>query len=318
MKPSLVLTAWTWVVFVLTVFLWLFSLRLIKNHAKNNKISIKVIMLSLFGYAWIGFGVDFILRFLALVYDPKLFQATLFPLWLLKHSVLTKTWLCLLLFWGSFCMGYALVVNFMPRGVPNVLQRLDLFGSFQRIKIQVLDAIFIIALIAIIGSNSSIVSIPRILLTPIGYISSFYILPITVAWILHFRGYPIKSRRFIYMFSGLLLYYLSPYKEHILTLLFGVLLPAIAFSKRISRKEIAISIGVIILFSFPITASYRGIKWGETQYVREKPIWVTISDRFHGFDAMTLTVHSVPNIFPFSGHNVDGLVKSQTPLMRPL
>lgn len=272
--------------------------------------------LSLFGFAWLGFGVHFILRFLALAYDPFLFQASPFPISLLPDEVLSRTWFYAAIYWVFFCLGFLFVLYRLPKRMPRILLRLNLFGSIENIK--VLDLLLIINILSVILTNIPEINVPAGLLTPLGYLGFLYVIPATVGWFLHFRDKRIGLRRFIYMFPGIVLYFLSPYREHIITLALCIIIPAMTFKRQISFKKIVLVLIILLLISTIITTNYRAYLWEQInfdkttfsnswEYWNEKPDqfpWVLLINRFHSFDSMALTVYAVPDIFPYSERNI--------------
>jgi hypothetical protein len=279
----------------------------------------RLVFLSLFGFAWISFGFNFILRFLALAYDPILFQATIFPVDLLPDNVLSKTWFYMTIYWVVFCFGFLSIMYILPKPkrVPKVLLRLDLLGSIDKVKL--LDLLAIITTLAIIINNlPGIFSVPTGLITPLGYLGSLYVIPATIAWFLYFQSQHIRLRRFIYMFPGFLLYLLSPYREHLITLVMCIIIPAIVIKQKISGRKVIFGIIIFLIGITILTSNYRRYIWEESgyaetsfrnswEYWNENPgqvPWVTLMNRFHGFDSMALTVDTVPAFFPYSERNV--------------
>ena len=313
---NLQLSMTTWVVFSATVFLWGLSFLLLKKVVWRDEVSLKIVFISLFGYAWAAFFVDFILRFLVLVYNPELFRRTNFPLWLLPERALSRTWLHLLIFWGVFCCGFLIVYSWLPKRGPKILFRLDLLGYFHRDKIKVLDAIMAMTLIAAIWVNSPEIPTPRIILTPLGRFSALYVIPLVIAWGLYYNGQPIKSRRFIYILPGIITYILSPYREHLLVLLLCWLIPAVVVGGKISTKKILVVLITFFIVGTILNSAYREIKWGPNVKNEERQTWVLLSNRFHGFDSMSLTVYAVPHIFPYSERPIiRGLIYQVIPRM---
>ena len=105
---KLQLTTTAWFLFGATVLLWGFSVLWAGSRHERSALKWRAIPLSIFGFAWAGFGVDFILRFLVLGYDPVLFRATQYPLWLLPAGELSRTWFYLGVYWLAFCVAAAI------------------------------------------------------------------------------------------------------------------------------------------------------------------------------------------------------------------
>jgi hypothetical protein len=304
-----------WLLFAGTVLLWGASVLLAVDRSSGARLTWRSIPLSIFGSVWLGFGIQFICRFLILAYDPILFRATRYPPWLLTSEVLSRTWLALGIFWGVFCLGYAWASNRMWKAPKNSSLQLEQFVSLKYIRIYY--AISIISLIVIILSNMT--EIPRALVTPLGRFSSLYLIPLTIAWILYFQGQPIGMRRFVFMIPGVMLYILSPYRQYLIMLTLAIALPAIKLKRNLSIYKVAMS-AIILLVLFSATNSiYRPIKWGKTNIHDQGNIedqwetwkddpatspWVKLVKRFHAFDSTAITVNSIPSFFPFSQRNV--------------
>jgi hypothetical protein len=295
--------------------MWGASVLLAGDRSARRKLTWRIIPLSIFGFVWAGFGVQFLLRFLALAYDPELFRATSYPPWLLPAEVLSRSWLALGIFWGVFCTGYASVVILMPKTARITFIQLEQLVSLR--KVRVLDAMCLIALFAILICNMKMV--PRALVTPLGLVGSLFIVSLTIAWFLYFQGQPIGIRRFVYMVPGILNYILSPYRDHLLVLVVAVMLPALQIRRKLSIYKVLIGIFAFLVISTAINDIYRPIRWGgksrqsqervEDQWEawKEDPStspWVRLINRFHAFDSTAITVNAVPSFFPFSKRNV--------------
>jgi hypothetical protein len=302
----------TYVYFALSVFLWGLSIVILWKRRMGLRLRWKMIFLSLFGFAWIGFGVDCIIRFLALAYDAELFRATQFPLWFLPNEFISRTWIYLVLYWVAFCGGYFLILSIFHKRTPRVLKKIDLFGSMEKIKL--LDLLTVISTLAVLVSNFPGEHVPQSLVTPVGLLGSLYVIPSCAGWYLYFCGKKIGLRRFIYMFPGVLIFFLSPYREHILSLVLTMVIPALLIKKDISLKKTFGYLIALLLVVTVVNSAYRNFLWegGEVrrdslEMWEEKPDqapWVRLINRFHGFDSMALTVFTVPSIFPYSKRNV--------------
>jgi hypothetical protein len=218
---------------------------------------------------------------------------------MLDAKVLFLTWFYLIVFWVVFCIAFLFVIGFVPKGVPKVLSRLEGLASFEYIPVAVMDAIFVISLLAIIWVYSGLISVPRTLVTPVGHIGNLHVLPVTAAWILYFRSRPIGPRRFVFLIPGILLYLLSPYKEHVMQLFLCVAVAYITFAKHMSQKRLLMFLGTVLALSFIITPNYRILRWG-VDTGRKQSLFVSMMVRYHGFDSMCLTVFAIPSIVPFS------------------
>lgn len=303
---TLQVSATAWLIYSVTLIVWAATGLLFSKRLRSGRFDLRWSFTTLFGYAWLAFFVVYILRFLLITYDPELFRRSGFPLWLLPEQVITESWFCLLLFWCLFCMGFALIFFRLQRRAPRVLFRLDALGHFHPDRIKFLDAMSAITLITAIWVNYPGFPLPRALLTPLGRLSALYAIPLTIAWCLHFSGEPIRWRRFLYMLPGIVTYVLNPYREHLLVLLFCWLVPALLVGGKLGTKGILISLGVILFLGTIVTSAYREIKWQDPASADERPTWVILSNRFHGFDSMALTVYAVPHLFAYSERSIIG------------
>jgi hypothetical protein len=306
----------TILVFVILVSLWAVSLLLLKNYPVESGLSWKAVPLSFFGVAWLGFGITFILRFLFLVWDPVYFQTTNFPIWQLTPEVISRTFFFLTLFWIFFCLAFSFLVFWAPQMPPGLLLEMDHLASLD--KVPLLDAVAIISVFLSIITNRGLV--PAALLTPLGRLASLCAIPLTVAWILYVRGYPIGLRRFIYLVPLAINYLLSPFRASLLAMVLCIMIPFFQFRKRVSFYKILTGSLIFLLASTVLTNAYRAYKWGGPGRKLEqeslavqwetwksdpgKSPWVRVAKRFHCFDSMGLTVYSVPVIFPYSNRNV--------------
>ena len=300
------LSIFTWLAFLLAAALWAYSSRLFYKRESGH--FVKSMFLSFFGYAWMSFGILFILRFIFLLFDAELFRATIFPLWILQDYVLSITWLNLVLYWFVFCWIYLAITNWHALKPPLMLQRIGALDSIGKIK--VMDAIFFISLVSSFIVNYPNTIVPKGLLTPIGRLGNLFVIPLTASWIMYFQKKPIGIRRLFYFLPVMIVYYLNPYREHIVLAVLCVLLPALEFGSKISFKRLLVSFLILLVVSTAVTSIYRGLKANrvDISIVQESQIHkdniLSIPKRFHGFDSMALTVYSVPYIFPYANRNI--------------
>lgn len=308
----------TWILFALTVALWAASAWLAGERSERSLLGWRIIPLSVFGFAWLSFGADYIARFLFLAYDPELFRVTLYTPGLLPAEVLSQTWLALGLFWLTLCLGYAAMLIWLKPVTPAWLTPLLQFNRLASPEaIGLLDKIFIISVILTPLSVSPWV--PQGLVTPIGLIIYLYAIPLIISWQLYFQGQPIGLRRFIYMLPGIILYYLSPYRLHLVLPLACIMLPAILFKPRLAFYKVVLGIIIFLILSTAVNDTYRKVIWNtRDKYVREslskdwetwqenpdESPWIRLVKRFHGFDSTAITINAVPSFFPYSNHDV--------------
>jgi hypothetical protein len=310
------ITGWVAIILGLFIILWAASLWLAKDPRSQPRLNWESVLLSLFGVVWIGFGADFILRFLLLAYDPDYFQITNFPLTMLPPEVLSEIFTYLALFWIFFCLGFLCLAVWMTRKPPRILAVMEQLVSLRMTPL--LDVVAIVTTFLTIIPYFG--TVPNALLVPLGRTASLCAVPALIAWILYFRGEQIGARRFIYLIPLALTYLLSPYRTHLITLILCILIPALQFRKKLSFSKVLIGFVIFFIVSTYLNNLYRAYLWGESardsvhQTFSEdwetwkrnpgKSPWVLAANRFHGFDSMALTVYAVPEIIPYSDRNI--------------
>ncbi len=315
-EPALQATALTWLFFALTILAWAYSYRLTGTREERSMLGWRTVPLSIFGCAWIAFAVTYLLRFLALAYDPELFRATQYPLWFMPGDRLTGIWLHIFVFWVLFCLGYIIASRMLATRNLRFFERLNLFESTK--SLPVLDLFSVISLLLIILIYRFGDFVPRVILTPLGHLSQLCVLPPAIAWYWYFSGRPVGMKRYLYLVPIIVLYFLSPYREHIFKLIACIFLPFIATRDKIRlHRVLAFGIAALLLLTM-LNQAYRSFLWeGETIEASAKLVsvkdwvddpqktpWVQASNRFHGFDSTALSIYFVPELTPFDDRNV--------------
>jgi hypothetical protein len=202
-------------------------------------------------------------------------------------------------------------VVWLPKTAPKQFTLIEKFISLQNLIL--FDIIAILCSVLIIAVNIFI--IPKAILTPMGRIAILYLLPLSAAWVLYFRGDPIGARRFVYFIPGIISYILNPYREVLVVNFCCILLPALQLRRITSWYKLALWMLLFLLVSTQITQIYRDYLWMNTKYYYQEKLaaqwenwqqtpanapWVKLENRFHGFDSMALTTFFVPNFMPYS------------------
>ena len=225
------LTASVWLAFAATVGLWLLSLLLTRDGASRRGWTWTNIPLSFFGLAWSAFGITFVCRFLFLAYDPEFFQVTQFPLWRIPAATLTWSWIALMLYWLTFAAGYLLMIWLScPR--PLSLGKLDLMDNPGNLA--TLDVLVFCSSLLVILSGLEL--IPRAINTPLAILGGFYAIAATTLWFRYFQGQPLSLRTFLYLIPGLLIYFFSPFRALIFSVILCILVPALKTRRWVSLK----------------------------------------------------------------------------------
>lgn len=302
----------TWIYYIVTVTIWGLSILLIKDRFSQRNIYWTTIPLSLFGLAWLFFGIIFISRFLILVYDPVLFQVTRLPIWQIPVEVFNWEWIFLASYWLAFCLGFFIVVRWMAPKAPKTMEKLEQLVSLENVP--VLDVMAFTASLVLLLTKPGL--LPEALVTPFGHLGRFFVIPLLAAWFMHFRGMPIGARRFIYIVPGVILYLIYPYRTHLAIIAICILLPALQSRRWVSFKKIFLVTLILLVTSTAVTDFYRakiGLvseragtieeRWDSWQENPKQAPWVRLVRRFSGFDTFAVTIYYVPSYFPYS--NID-------------
>lgn len=302
----------TWLIVAGLTACWMISVRRVPGWARDGWPSL---FKSLYGFVWVGFGMDILLRFLMLSYNavewgngtPRLVAQT---------TVTVNTTLAYCgLYWLLVSVAYAFMVRRRGAGPLTLAPTLTVdFAYAAAIPVALLaSAVFYLAE----GQNS----LPLVVITPLTLLANLYMVPAVIVWWDHFRQPGPKWRiggiHLIVLLPALVRGWCSPYRENLMPIFLVPLIAAIFAGKRLAlRKAVPAGlIGLLVLSS--LVSSYRRIKW---ENVRPQEVargfregglsgWLSgASDeplrRFHAFDSMLLTVDLVPALQPYSGRNV--------------
>lgn len=308
------LTTSAWLAYAAAVGLWAASVLLTKDPAGPYPWTWRDIPLSFFGLAWITFGLTFILRYLAVAYDPQLFRATQFPLWMMPGQTFSLVWIVLMLYWGSFVSGYLVMTRLAPYR-PGLLGTLDLLAEPENLFILDLLVICCACLVVLSGQGF----LPRAISTPLSILGGFYVIAAAALWFGYFRGRPVGLRRFFYLLPGILVYFFSPYRTLIFSVILCILLPVLKNQRWRSLTTFLLAMLALLIVT-TVVNDYRRTKqeaevsyrrdttlseelWGSREH-RKEASWVRLVNRFHGFDSMALTIHFVPSFSPHSQLNI--------------
>jgi hypothetical protein len=271
---------------------------------------------SLFGLAWLGFGLNILLRFLILSWDSVLFGNGTFRLADLPIAVINKSLILLWLYWIIFSGAFFLVSR---EKLPNPIAHLGTLTPDFAFRVAPFTTVATCACIYL--SNRG--GVPTALVTPLALIGAMWVIPAALIWWqFFFQNRPSSGffRAGIYLTivlaPGLLQVWLSPYRENLLTV-FLVPFSASLFANRRPRLSIVILVCVVILtISTIFIKSYRQILWmgdarGDLAFQvsdwKENPLAAPLAEplrRFHALDSFLLTLDLVPATFPHSGEEI--------------
>jgi hypothetical protein len=302
----------TWLIVAGMAACWVISVRLVPGWAREGWPSL---LKSVYGFVWLDFGLDILLRFLMLSYNavewgngtPRLVAQT--------TETVNRTLAYCGLFWMLVTLAYAFAVR-RKRAGPLSLSRVFTLDFAYTAAIPV--ALLASAIFYLIEGQSRL---PLTLITPLALLANLYMVPAVIVWWDHFRQPGPKRRigsiHWIVLLPALVRGWCSPYRENLTPILLIPLIAAMFAGKRLVLRK-AVPVGLVCLFVLSsVVSSYRRIKW---ENVRPEEVayefgraslvdwvsgtWDEPMHRFHGFDSMLLTVALVPALEPHSGRNV--------------
>jgi hypothetical protein len=307
-------TAYGFLAFSCATGLWGLSVFLTKDPSNSQGWTWRTIPLSFIGLVWIMFGFTFILRIFALVYDPEFFRTTQFPIWKIPAATLTWTWIVITLYWLTFIIGYVVMTRLSPPR-PGLLGNLDQLALPENLPI--LDLLVLSSSCLVILSGRQF--IPLALRTPLGILGGFYVIAATTVWYGYFKGQPLSLRNFLYLIPGFLIYLFSPFRALIFAALLCIIVPALKTRRWMSFTSFLLAMLALLLLTTIINDYRRARMKAEvhnlqdptltdetlgSKELKQKPSWVRLVNRFHGFDSVALTIHFVPSVFPHSRINI--------------
>jgi hypothetical protein len=301
----------TWLILVGTTAGWMISVRLVPGWAREGWPSV---LKSLYGFVWLGFGLDILMRFLMLSYNavewgnytPRLVAQTV-------DTVNTTLAYCGL-FWMLVALAYAFAVRRRGAGPLGMAQMFTLdFAYAAAVPVALLaSAVFYLTE----GRH-----LPLVLITPLSLLALLYLVPAAIIWWDHFRQpgskWRIGSIHCIVLLPALVHGWCSPYRETLAPIMLIPLIAALFAGRRPALRNVVL-VGLVCFFVLTsVVGSYRRIKWFNVrpeEVAREfgqssivdwvSGTWDEPMRRFHGFDSILLTVALVPALEPHSGRNV--------------
>ena len=266
---------------------------------------------TLFGWVWLGFGLDIVLRFVTLSCDSFDFGNQTLRLALLPAATVNFSLLLAGLDWVCFLVAYSALRR---TALPNPLFPLTDAGTRSTQKSMIV--IFVSTAGCVYLSTSG--KLPASLITVFALIGSMWVFPAGALWYNTF----FKRRwriRFVHVLSvapatiGLIF---NPYREGLVVVVILIFVAALfaGCRPRLSRVVLA-GLGLIVVSTFAIQ-SYRKFYWlgedvetvlstssGWSLNSLDAP-WIEPLRRFHGFDSLLLTVSQIPDVMPYSGENI--------------
>jgi len=301
----------TWLIATGMIAVWIISVRFVPGWASEGWPSA---LQSLYGFVWLGFGLNIVLRFLMLAYNAVEWGNGTPRLIALDAEIVNKTLLYCGLFWLLVAVAYHFAVRRRGAGPLGLSQVFTLdFAYTAAIPTALLaSAIFYL-------TEGHYLPLP--LITPLGLLSALYVVPAMIVWWHHFSlpgpKWRIGSIHLIVLLPALVKGYCSPYRENLAPIVLIPLIASLFAGKRPSLRKLIPSVLVCLFLLSAVVSSYRRIKW---ENVRPEEVayefkqagfiewvsgtWAEPMHRFHGFDSMLMTVALVPAMAPHSGRNV--------------
>jgi hypothetical protein len=317
----------TWALVTMLVVAWLGApaLALIRRRGW------RAMPTSLLGWVWLGFGVDFVLRFAFLALDSVEFGNDTFRLADLPSGVVNHALVLALLYWGALVLGFACWGELRS---PGPLAAVDVLGGRGRPGRRWL---VLAGSAACAVASSGIVPVPLALLTPLGILGTLWVIPAAMTWAEHVarpRDAAVARARWIVLSPAAARFLVSPFREHLVPI---ALIPLLAFRAsgvRLPRRwRLAALVGIpLFVLAGNVVNAYRDVLWGgagashvvesvagseedSDLIVEPDPGWLVAIRRFHGLDSLLLTVDLVPTVFPHRDEAIlaDAFVRGLVP-----
>jgi hypothetical protein len=269
---------------------------------------------SVYGFVWLSFGLDILLRFLMLTYNAVEWGNNTSRLVAQNVETVNTTLFYCGLFWLLVTVAFGLAVQRKGAGPLAPVREFTLdFAYGAAIPVAVL------ASVAFFLTEGH--ALPLVLITPVALLANLYMVPAAIVWWDHFRQagptWKISGVHVIVLMPAVVRGWMSPYRENLAPVLLIPLIAAMFAGRRPALRKMVPAGLICLLMLSSLVSSYRRIKW---ENVRPEEVagefsrggfggWLSgASDepvrRFHAFDSMLLTVNLVPAMQPYSGRNV--------------
>lgn len=301
----------TWLIMAGMTACWMISVKLVPGWAREGW---PALLKSLYGFVWLAFGVDVLLRFLMLAYNAVEWGNGTSRLVVQTTETVNTTLAYCGMFWLLVAVAYGLAVRRKGAGPFGLAQVFTLDLAYAA-------AIPVALLASVVFYLTEGRTLSLALITPLALLANLYMVPAAIVWWDHFRQpgpkWRLGSIHLLVLLPALVRGWVSPYRENLAPILLIPLIAALFAGRRPSlRRVIPVGLICLLLLSSAVK-SYRRIKWENVRpeevarEFREGGVggWLAgASDepmrRFHAFDSMLLTVDLVPALLPYSERNV--------------
>src|ERR1022692_4599540 len=248
--------ALTWVIMAGMTACWMISVRLVPGWKRDGWTSL---LKSVYGFVWLGFGVDVVLRFTMLSYNAVEWGNGTVRLVALPVDTVNRTLAYCGLFWLLVALAYAVAVRRRGAG-PLALARsfTPEFAYAAAIPVALLASVIFYL---IDGQSRLLVEF----ITPLSLLASFYMVPAVIVWWDHFRQPGPKWRiggiHLLVLLPALINGWRSPYRENLMPLFLIPLVAAIFAGRRPALRKLVPAVLIWFLVVSSLIMSYRRIKW---------------------------------------------------------
>lgn len=302
----------TWVIMAGMTACWMLSIRLVPGWKRDGWTSL---LKSVYGFVWLGFGLDIVLRFSMLAYNAVEWGNGTLRLVAQPVDTVNRTLAYCALFWVLTALSYAVAVRRRAAGPLGLARSFTPeFAYAAAIPVALLASVLFYL-------TEGQGRLPLALITPLALLANLYMVPAAIVWWDHFRQpgpkWRIGSIHLLVLLPALVRGVCSPYRENLAPILLIPLIAAMFAGKRPSLMKVVPTGLVCLLLLSTVVSSYRRIKW---ENVRPEEVarefgegglggWISEASeepvrRFHAFDSLLLTVALVPSLEPYSGRNV--------------
>ena len=212
---------------------WIISVRFTPGWAQEGWPSL---LKSVYGFVWMDFGLDILLRFAMLSYNCVEWGNNTLRLAALSPSVINLSLACCSLFWAMLVLGFVLLVR-RPSGGPLAVARAF---DVPVARAAAVPTAVVTSLIFYFVEGQT--SLPLVLITPLALVANLYMVPAAIVWWDHFRqGMPwwrVGTTPMIVLLPAVVRSWRSPYRENLAPLLVIPLIAAIFAGRRPSLRKL--------------------------------------------------------------------------------
>ncbi len=292
--------------------LWVISVRVAPGWKPEGW---PAVVKSLYGFVWIGFGLDIVLRFLMLAYNAVEWGNGTPRLVAVPLETVNLTLAYCGIFWLMVTAGYTAAARRPTAGPLAWTRAIDM----ELVYAAAIPVSLACSLLFYLEDTPGM--LPLALLTPLAAVTQLYIIPATLVWWDHFRrpgsGWRIGSVHLLALLPAVMNAWRSPYRENFAPVFLIPLLAALFAGRRPKLVKLVAGGVVCFLVVSTLVGAYRRIKWENTRVeeVTSEMKSAGVVDwlagnfgermgRFHSFDSILLTVSLVPRARAYSGRDL--------------